>query len=130
MKLLSQMFIRVLLRSFLIIFYFSKKHVCTHIKKVGTKPTAVGRGQSFLELKNAFKIVRTFSNVRWKVWVNADFLTYFLFFWSYNFFTNFNLKLKYFVFFEIFNILKITVFCSKSISSICMSFCSNQMLVS
>ena len=122
--------------SFLFFFFFNLQKagsvcVCVKIKKVGTKPTAVGDGgQSFFELKNAFKIGRTFSNVRWKVWLNADVLAYFSFFWSYNFFSNFNLKLKSFVFFEILNILKITVFCSKSIFSICMSFCSNLMLVS
>ena len=32
-----------------------------------------GGGQSFFELKNAFKIGRTFSNVRWQVWLNAGF---------------------------------------------------------
>ena len=84
-----------------------------------------GGRQSLFEFKNAFKIGRTFGNMCLKVWLNAHVLTYFSFFWSYNFFTNFNLKLKNFVFFEILNILKITVFCSKSISSICMSFCSN-----
>ena len=52
----------------------------------------------------------------------------FSFSWSYNFVTNFSLKLKNFVFFS-FQSSENQVIFSKTIFSICMSFCSNYTLI-
>ena len=63
-----------------------------------SKTSTCGGGIELFSLKKVFKVVETFNNVRWKVWLNANFLAYFSCPRSCNFFTNFNLKLKNFVF--------------------------------
>ena len=91
---------------------------------------STGGWQSFFNLKTDLKVGETCSDVRYKVWHKTEILMCMRSWGSYNFFTNFILKLKNFIFFDIFNILKITVFCSKSITSICMNFYPNWTLVS
>ena len=68
-----------------------------HFKDGFSKTRTCGEEVYFL-LKKGFKIVQTVSNVCLQILLNADVFAYFSFPRSYNFSSNFNLKLKNFIF--------------------------------
>ena len=97
----------------------------SYIKKESQKLRFVGQVTFFFLIKNVSGVRENCNDGFKKIWRNAKVLAYFLFSRKHNVFTNFNLKLNNFVFLTFSIFWKITIFFSKSISSICMIFCPN-----
>ena len=102
------------------------------IKEGWHKTSRSGGGHKvFFELKNALKINRTFSNVRWKVWLNANFLvTFFFIFLKLQLFYQFQPEVEKLRFFLDFQYSENHSILLKTIFIHLYYFCSNWMLVS